>query len=395
MKADSTVVMIDNTTFASAGRAIYFGSTDTEGGRHAEDYYRRYSDAISLDRQSLAEFLTALILFDNLAWDGSSCIQESTDMENQYGWNAWLYEWFPQFEMARREGIISHVNERQADSRLSRARLLSLSWVKEHYSTYRPTRPAGFRVPLAYKSDDYKDFPDFCALNEEKEFNLNRDELAVAMFLHRGVFYQSRVCSKDGWSYLPHSYRAHLLAIPEIIALTVMCDDDTYFNLRDGIRGVEILRTIDEHFQQELKKAIKLKPVSVGTAIGASFMQMQGTPYRAYTEALSFRSSRHGEDIRNQFQELVVLGRESNRQGIENRMLEIDRSLQSEARSRFGAAWTADPNSTYAMNLIGSWKAIIEPIVSYLPVDFREGVSKFLNKQFNRNGFQILFSRYL
>lgn len=177
--------------------------------------------------------------------------------------------------------------------------------------------------------------------------------------------------------------------------MSVLCDDETFFSLRDGISGTEILRTVDEHFQQELNKAIKLKPIPVGAAIGASFMQRQEEPYRAYTEALSFRYSKYGESIRKQFQELVVLGSASNRQGIENRIREIDRSLRSEARSHFGAAWEADTSSTYALNLIGSWKTIIEPIINYLPVNFREGAIKFLSKQFNRNGFQILFSRYL
>jgi hypothetical protein len=398
MKEDKTVVMIDNTTYASAGRAIYSGRKDTEGGRHAEDYYRRYPDAVSLDRQSLAEFLTALVLFDTLVWDASSTIQESKDAEDSVGswtWNPWIYQWFPQFDLARKEGIISHVDEYWAFRRLNRARLLSLLWVKEHYSKYKATLPMGFRIPLAYKSEDYRDLSRFDELNSEGNFNLNKEELAVAMFLHRGMFYQSRVCSQDGWSYLPHSYRAHLLRIPEIIGMTVMCDGDTYFELRDVITGVEILRSIDEHFQQELNKAIKLKPIPVGTALGASFMQMHDEAYSAFTEALSFRYSKYGENIRKQFRELVALGSVSNRQGIENRILNIDRSLRNEARSYFGAAWTPDPNSTYVLNFIGSWKALIEPIINYLPMPFQEGATKFLNKQFNRNGFQILFSRYL
>jgi hypothetical protein len=396
MKDDRTAVMIDNTTYAAAGRAIYFGDKSTKGGMHAEDYYRRYPDAISLDRQSLAEFLTALVLFDTLMWDASSCVQESKEMVDVCGWNPWVYKWFPQFEIASKEGIISHVDEYYAFTRLRRAQLLSLLWVKEHYSKHRATLPPGFRIPLTYKSEDYRDLNAFNELNVEGNFNLDKEELAIAMFLHRGLFYQSRVCSEDGWSYLPHSYRAHLLSIPEIIGMSVMCDDnDNYFNFRDVITGTEILRSIDEHFQQELNKAIKLKPIPAGTAIGASFTQMYGDAYRAFTEALSFRYSKYGENIREQFRELVTLGRASNRQGIENRLQDIDRSLRNEARSHFGAAWTPDPSSTYSLNLIGSWKAIVEPIINYLPRDFREGASKFLNKQFNRNGFQILFSRYL
>lgn len=403
MKYGQTFVMIDNTTFASAGRAMYHGDKNTYGGTHAKDYYTRYPDAISLDRQSLAEFLTALILFDVLVWDGSSHVQELKDMDDAAVERGWVYNWFPQFKYAYENGIIDHILKNDtreqiegALNRLERAQLLSLQWVKEHFDDeYKSKLPRGFRVPLAYQSEDYRDRSSFIALNQGERFGLNEEQLAVAMFLHRGLFYQSRICSEDGWSYLPHSYRAYFLSIPEVIGLSIMCDDESFFYLQEPITGTEILRNIDEHFQRELGKVIKMKPTPVGTAIGASFMQMHRQPYRAFCEALSFRESRQGENVREQFRGLVDLGISSNRQGIENRIREIDKSLRNEARNRFGTAWSPDPNATYAINLVGSWKSIIEPLIDYLPMNFREGATKFLYKQINRNGFQILFSNYL
>jgi hypothetical protein len=177
--------------------------------------------------------------------------------------------------------------------------------------------------------------------------------------------------------------------------MSILCDDDSYFELRQPITGVEVLRSVDEHFQQELSRATKIKPIPVGTALGASFMQIHEDPYRAFSEALSFRNSRYGENVRGIFRELVNLGKLSNRQSIENRIGDIDRSLRNEARSYFGTAWSPDPSSTYVLNLVGSWKSIIEPIINYLPNNFREGANRFLHHQIRRNGFQILFRYYL
>ena len=123
-------------------------------------------------------------------------------------------------------------------------------------------------------------------------------------------------------------------------------------------------------------------------------MQIHYEAYRAFSEALSFRESAYGQRIRGQFRELINLGNVSNRQGIENRVREIDQSLQNEARSHFGAAWAPDPSAIYAINFFGSFKYIVEPLLSYLPANFREGAIKFLHRQFYRNGFQILFRHY-
>lgn len=394
MKAGKSVVMVDNTTFASAGRSIYYGNKTTEGGRHAEEYYSRNLDALSLDRQGLAEFLTALILFDVLVWDGSSCVQELKGMGDAVLNDAWVYNWFPQFEYAHKEGIIEDICADGAGNRLGRARLLSMQWVKEHFSELTSKLPMGFRIPLVYSSERYHDRREFISLNEKYNLNLQGEQLALAMFLHRGMFYQSRVFSEDGWSYLPHSHRAYLLSLPEIISMSIMCDDDSYFDLREPITGTDILKIIDEHFQRELRNAMKVKPIPVGAALGASFMQIHYEAYRAFSEALSFRESAYGQRIREQFRELINLGNVSNRQGIENRVREIDQSLQNEARSHFGAAWAPDPSTTYAINFFGSFKYIVEPLLSYLPAHFREGATKFLHRQFYRNGFQILFRHY-
>jgi hypothetical protein len=108
-QAEKSTVIIDNTTFASAGRAIYHGDKRTDGGKHAEEYYQSYPDAVFLDKQSLAEFLTAFTLFDELLWDGSSCIQEVIEHNPDVSY-IWIYDWFPQFKYAHQEGIIKHLS---------------------------------------------------------------------------------------------------------------------------------------------------------------------------------------------------------------------------------------------------------------------------------------------
>ena len=54
-----TQALIDNTTLAAAGRALYAdnGFTSAHGSEHATDYYRRFPDMRVEDCASFAEFL--------------------------------------------------------------------------------------------------------------------------------------------------------------------------------------------------------------------------------------------------------------------------------------------------------------------------------------------------
>jgi len=398
---EQTVAMVDNTSFAAVGRIYYHGDLNVEGGRHANLYYAKYPDARAIDLQSTAEFLTALVLFDQLIWDESSCSQESKEMEDSIEHCPWVYSWFPFFSEAQEKGIINSIDERYtANQRLDLARDLALKWVKERLVQDDYQLPSNFKVPLVYYSPDYESSSYFSDGLEELEFELNERQLAIAMFLHRGIYYQSRAFSNEGWSYLPHTFRACLLDDCGWNVLSLICADEELWLgppiHKLEITAREILLELDKHFFRELDKAVKIQPILAGSSIGNSFLQLHPkTPKSAVNEALNFRESNAGREIRDHFRDMVNLGRESNKQAINNRLRDMDKLLRNEARRRFGTAWVEDPQATYFLNLLGSWKNIIEPFVGTLPRRCRESITRTLYKSSSRNGFQILFSRYL
>ncbi len=155
---ETSKVLFDNTSFAGTGRAIYAGDSFSKGGSHAADYYELYADAIAEDQRSLAELLTALVLFDELLWEGSSFLSQeiqemNDDMPGKHDdfSNAWVYSWFPVFSEAHREGVIKHHFARNAGMQLPVARKRAVQWASSRLKEGKIEFPKNFRIPLCYK----------------------------------------------------------------------------------------------------------------------------------------------------------------------------------------------------------------------------------------------------
>jgi hypothetical protein len=399
-----TTVLIDNTTFAAAGRTFYFPRLDTEGGRHAHEYYARYHDARALDWQSAGEFLTALILFDRLCWDSASAGGEAPTEPDEH--DPWLYAWFPLFRKANELGIIEDFEERyMSGERLQLARRLALKWVQEEIAAGCYRLPKGFRVPLAYYAEDYLDREAFEYLNADLGYPLTDDYLAIAMFLHRGLYYQSYTYGatswfkEESWSYLPHSHRARLLGSPSWNLLSTICNDEEMWRGQINkleITAPELLKELDHRFFQALDKTVKIDPIPGGLALGASFLQGRWRDAtHALEDALDFRESRSGREVRAFFGELVALGKDSNKQAIEDRLGDFEALLRNAARNRFGTSWAADPKAGFLIGLLGRWKDVLAQVLDMLPRRTREAITRVLYSSTHEHGFQILFKNYL
>lgn len=401
-----TTVLIDNTTFAAAGRTFYLADQASEGGRHARAYHAAYQDAKALDRQSAGEFLTALILFDKLLWDSASASGESPEETGKYDWNPWLYDWFPLFRKANQLGIIENFEERYVSGkRLELAKALAFKWVQEQIASQGYILPRDFRVPRAYYSENYSDRGDFEALNGRHGYPLTDHHLAIAMFLHRGLYYQSYSygpttwMKSQNWSYLPHAYRASLLRLPSWNLLATVCNDEEMWlgeMHKLEITGPELVQKLDRRFFQALDNTVRIESIPGGIALGASFLQGNWRDAtHALEGALEFRESRSGRQVREFFRELVDLGKASNKQAIEDRLGDFEALLQDAARNRFGTSWTADPKAGFLIGLLGSWKDVLAPVLSMLPRRIKEAVTRVLYTSTHDHGFQILFKRYL
>ncbi len=402
-----TNVLIDNTTFASAGRTFYFPDTASEGGRHAHAYYAANRDARALDRQSAGEFLTALILFDKLLWDSASAsgeTPEETDENNEH--DPWLYAWFPLFRKANKLGIIADFEERfVSGNRLSLAQALAFKWVQEQIATGSYKLPSGFCIPRAYYSEEYFDREAFETLNGKHGYPLSERYLALAMFLHRGLYYQSYCYGPtewmrfESWSYLPHAHRACLLRSPSWNLLATLCNDEEMWlgeMHKLEITAPELVQELDLRFFQALDKTVKIECIRGGIALGSSFFQGHWRDtIHALEDALEFRDSRSGREVRKFFGELVDLGKASNKQAIEDRLGDFEAFLRDAARSRFGTSWTADPKAGFLLGLLGRWKDVLAPILNMIPRRIREAATRVLYTSTHEHGFQILFKRYL
>jgi hypothetical protein len=234
-----TRILLDNTTFAASGRAIYCGDLKTEGGVHAEEYYRKYSDAEVIDRRSLAELLTAIVLFDQLLWEGSSWYtQESEQTVKQHAQDpdpktAWLYTWFPVFSQAHKESIIQHHFTENPGMLLTTAHKRALEWVTKRMQTGKYQLPENFKIPQSYYDPDHYERGHLEGMIPSDEPNFDKRYIPLALFLARGLYYQSAVLREDGWSYLPHSFRSVLMEDAEQQAAALICSATTTIDARD------------------------------------------------------------------------------------------------------------------------------------------------------------------
>jgi hypothetical protein len=391
-----TKMFVDNTTFAAAGRVLYDGDLNTEGGAHAEYYYGRYKDARDLDRLCFLEFLTALLLFDQLLWwNGSSIENEDEDLYSPgEDLEVWTYSWFPVFKNAKKNhNAISEIYRLNTDKlRLEIAREVALRWVSKNFTTFH--FPRGFKVPAAYKDKEYRDLPPIRVLQKRLGLNLSEEELQLAMFLQRGLFYQSESLQDSELSYLPHSYRACLVSHPEIASLSMACTKQIVKQIHP-IGGDMLMQEIGSVFKSEVVSTFG-GSISMAEAIVAPFLiNADQDPKNAFEAVLDFRKTQAGKDIRKKVRELITLGNQANLPGIKERLRSIRKSLQTVQLRNFGYNSSARKDGERLLGMLGgNIKFVLKSLWDLIPLNVRERVSKILNISINPTGFQVVFSHY-
>jgi hypothetical protein len=393
-----TRILVDNSTLAAAGRAMYLGDFSVEGGMHAEIYYRRFADAREEDVHSLAELLSIFVLFDQVLWEGSSCAQESRVMDNsnaaELGDSAWVYDWFPLYRDAHNNGAIQHYFASSAWDRLREAQRRAAHWVvtRVQSGTYEVQR--GFRIPLAYSAEDHYERADIVKTAVQNGLELQARYIPLALFLSRGLYYQSVSYEEPSCSYAPHSFRASLLANIELQA-SALLSHVTY-------DSADILRRVDAVLLERALAVADVPPsVLQGVAVGAAFLRRSASPRAAFDDAMAFRESSGGREVRDLMREMITLVSEGAYPSVSLVLSDIDRQLRGLLLERFGFAPARQGQSSgdelgLLFGLMGAAKTLLAAALELLPAAARKHITQLLYTSLTEpSGFQLLFERYL
>ena len=228
-----TRALFDNSAFAGVMR-LY--SPDIE--MH-DRFLKQYPAHRSIDELSLADFLTALCIYDQILLESSSAWNEKQLRAEGYrtatretidgssaGWVAQLKRLLPKRVSVLISDAAFHKSIIDEEEAASKALQIFTSPLKQTVLL-----EPGEKIPNVYYAPDYIYRERFTKLNDAASTRLDQEELAQAMFLHRGLFLQS-VAHENKCVYLPYHYRGKMLAkLPPMVF--VRAPDDGLTQARD------------------------------------------------------------------------------------------------------------------------------------------------------------------
>jgi hypothetical protein len=399
-----TFALIDNTTLAAAGRAMYRELPGSEGNFHAQDYYSRFPDLIEEEKKSLAELITAVVLFDHLRWDGASFVQDNAQMDvavgGTDGWinkhlNAlWVYSWFPIFETARRQGILDVFAEGRAEMQLAASQRLAINLVAK--KVVFDEIPVGFRVPQSY-GPTHRDYWTFQELNKKSDLPLDPQHLPIAIFLARGLYYYAWAFGTRGCAYLPHRFRSSLISQPAAAVGSLLCGT---FDQFDQVKEPsEILMEIGERIRSVAKEysfSTRTQGLDAKIMVGQAFLNEFGHTDFALRQALEFRLSMPGKNLRALFRQLVARAAAGHKKGFDILIRNLETEMRAIAKNYFGGKIKDETSDKQYLKLLPSpADKFIEPVLELLPISWQERLIKLRHPVWNETGMQIIFSYYL
>src|SRR5882724_10216203 len=214
----TTRVLLDNSSFAGVMR-LYCPDIDMH-----RMFLRNYPDHRLIDETSLSDFLMALCVYDEIFLDSSSAWNEEELKREGYNSDDSLdnssASWAEQLKRLLPRDVSRIIRTDFFGGGLAIDEAESCSKAYDIMSS-----PLGSevllspdeKIPNVYFADDYVYRKDFNRLNQKNGFLLTEYELAQAMFLHRGLFLQSRA-HKHGCVYVPYNYRGKMLSkLPPMI----------------------------------------------------------------------------------------------------------------------------------------------------------------------------------
>ena len=387
MKTDfRTKALMDNSAFAGVLR-IYCPDVEMH-----DKFLRQYPEHREIDERSLADFLTAIVIYDRIYLDSSS-------IRGTITWTEQLLSLLPQdirelvivadFELAEYT-CATPIGEYES---CRKAFDIMCSPLKDEIALSPEEE-----IPKVYYANDYVYRRTFDALNREAgRDRLDTHALAQAKYLHRGLFLQSRAHGLK-CVYMPYHYRGKMLSrLPPLVWAESPFGENLHARLplAKGLRPDETsyVHAMNEYYYSLLEIVSWTTYDQDVPFIGAAVLSAaKGDPQTAFRKALELRQQ---GGLRREFMKLQSALDRRDRPTFESLMKRYQSELAAAARHLGADLETPQTKAFYKLAtfwLPSSVKAAIDAAVELLPVTARDWgrrtASKLLIKS---NPFQLLF----
>jgi len=286
--------LIDNTAFAGLMRCYL---PDLES--HSK-FLTDFPTHKKIDFVSTAQILTAICCYDNLVIEASSAghyhssfdvlpkDQKLLPAERASSWANDLKKMLP-----NEIGSLIYTNISDI-SRGDAWKLSEESWklsFELFQSTLKDKTPKDvIKIPDVYSNPNYIDRENFIELNSKSSTPLNDEELAQAMFFHRGLLLDA-YANNNKYTYIPYLYRAQYLdLIPPGKASEIFVHKN--FDLRENTSPdeVKVIEELNKIYYETLGQLTWTKYENFIPFIGSSILSQ--TNYNmadAFNLTLEFR----------------------------------------------------------------------------------------------------------
>lgn len=370
------------------------------------DFLHNYPDHKRIDQASLADFLTALCIYDEILLDSSSSRKDKEPeaegcgqggrLDESKSWVEQLKGLLPQHVSAlirtSEFGGVHTIDEKESCSKAFDviSSPLKKDILLEH----------GEKIPNVYFAKDYVYRAIFEKLNKDSGYILNSEELAQAMFLHRGLFLQSRA-HEQRCVYMPYYYRGKVLSkLPPTTWVRAPCDGlaTARLPLAEDSRPNETdyIKTLNSYYYTILKSVTWTTYCTNVPFVGAAILASTGgDPRDAIEVAMDYRMK---GVLRNRFAKLNAAIQESDRPRFESLLTEYRSELEAAAR-HFGAETQGDLHKTF-YELAVCWMprpaaSVITAAVQLLPEYVRHWVYEASSTLITKTPLQLLFIEHV
>jgi len=390
---EKTTAILDNSSFAGVMRlfAPYLKSHRV--------FLDKYPEHKLVDQVSLADFLTSICIYDDILLESSSWasvynagdVQKIPDKRGE--------SWVHQLKKLLPDEISKHI----WDSPLSgdeiteneRAQELAVDiFCSELYPNVQLKR--GEKIPGVYTSPSYVYRKNFLIINEAKGGKLNEEQLAQAMFLHRGLYLQAQA-QEDSATYVPYLYRGRMLSsLPPLIYLEAI-QKDIFQILHESDSGNKnYLKEINKFYYELLNKLTWVTIDDRVPFIGASILATaKDSVEKAFEIALNIREK--GE-LRDLVRELDLSVQRGDRVDYDMFLSFIKKKLAQ--ASRHIGDNTTNPYLKSFYSLATFWmpvgaKKSIDALIDLVPSKIKHFLNRIASTLLNQDSFQILFINHV
>ena len=411
--------LIDNSSFAGVMRC-YEPSLPMH-----EDFWEQYPEHREVDLASLAQFLTAICLFDQIYLDSSSLpsgygweeegVLTKGDEVDLEGYNPlyleeidfsgdsnsaptpWVEEMLQYLPNSIRNMIsINRVMPRQKSLSHGDSCKLAYDILCSALHT-RLILKGDWKIPNVYTDPSYLFRHTFEDINSKNMNLLDDTRLAYAMFLHRGLYLLSLARNRN-YTYLPYLYRGNMLtALSPLIAAAPWPNEGgktPRIPLAQGFRPDEdeVALLLNKVYYDILEKTTWYTYDERLPFIGAAILaKAKGVPEAAFEIALKLRNE---GNFKQHWGKLRKLVQEGERGKFESMLCDLRRQLEEAAvfaGARLGNKYL-QPSFRLAVSCIPSSLAeIVKNAVNILPERLQYCTERFFGTLISRSPLQILF----